>query len=229
MFLRYGPNILLNSVESYPRPSVWQCLVQPDASAEAESQARVLRDFDNSIISGFQLATLSGPLCEEPMMGVCFAVERWEIQSAGKQEPASLKAAAERNTQQQASKREEGEDEEVEEEVQATEAAAASAAAGCYGPVSGQLIAAMKDACRHAFQAQPQRLMAAMYTCEIMATSEVLGKKNFMLLLHKMYFILNGNQVKKKKKKKKIDFNPGLNFWELQCYQFNNSILVLLC
>lgn len=52
-----------------------------------------------------------------------------------------------------------------------------AAATDCYGPVSGQLIAAMKDACRHAFQTQPQRLMAAMYTCEIMATAEVLGKR----------------------------------------------------
>lgn len=103
-------------------------------------------------------------------MGVCFAVERWEIQSAGKQEPASLKAPSERNLEKKARK---CKAEESEEELQATEAAAAD----CYGPVSGQLIAAMKDVCRHAFQAQPQRLMAAMYTCEIMATSEVLGEK----------------------------------------------------
>lgn len=170
LLLRYGPNILLNSVESYHRPSVWQCLVRPDGSAETEAQARVLRDYDNSIISGFQLAALSGPMCEEPMMGVCFAVERWEIQSAGKQEPATLQAPSERNKEKQGRKCEGGEDKEG---VQVTDAAAAD----CYGPVSGQLIAAMKEACRHAFQAQPQRLMAAMYTCEIMATSEVLGEK----------------------------------------------------
>lgn len=35
----------------------------------------------------------------------------------------------------------------------------------------------MKEACRYALQAKPQRLMAAMYTCEIMATAEVLGKR----------------------------------------------------
>lgn len=178
MFLRYGPNILLNSVDSYHRPSVWQCLVPPDATVEAETQTRVLRDFDNSIISGFQLATLSGPMCEEPMMGVCFSVDKWEIQSpavpkhldSSKQDPASLKAASEKNMEKHTTKS--AEDEEDEEEVRATDATAAD----CYGPVSGQLIAAMKDACRHAFQAQPQRLMAAMYTCEIMATSEVLGE-----------------------------------------------------
>uniref|UniRef100_A0A669F168 Elongation factor-like 1 n=1 Tax=Oreochromis niloticus TaxID=8128 RepID=A0A669F168_ORENI len=74
---RYGPNILLNSVEGYQRPSVWQCLSRGDKASEATA----LRDFDNSIISGFQLAALSGPMCEEPLMGVCFSVERWDVQS----------------------------------------------------------------------------------------------------------------------------------------------------
>lgn len=31
------------------------------------------------MINGFQLATFAGPLCEEPMMGVCFVVKKWEI------------------------------------------------------------------------------------------------------------------------------------------------------
>lgn len=33
------------------------------------------REYDNSIINGFLLATSSGPLCEEPLMGVCFVIE----------------------------------------------------------------------------------------------------------------------------------------------------------
>ena len=45
-----------------------------------------------------------------------------------------------------------------------------------YGPFSGQLISAMKEGCRRAFLAQPARLMSAMYTCDILATAEVLGK-----------------------------------------------------
>ena len=32
-------------------------------------------EYDNSIINGFQLATSAGPLCEEPLMGVCFVIE----------------------------------------------------------------------------------------------------------------------------------------------------------
>ncbi|KAK5916149.1 hypothetical protein CesoFtcFv8_001675 [Champsocephalus esox] len=78
---RYGPNILLNSVEGYQRPSVWQCLCQ-GGPPEAGAQTAFTRDLDNSIVSGFQLATLSGPMCEEPLMGVCFSLERWDVQSS---------------------------------------------------------------------------------------------------------------------------------------------------
>lgn len=77
---RCGPNILLNSVEGYQRSSVWQCLERE----KEKSEATTLRDFDNSIISGFQLATLSGPMCEEPLMGVCFSVETWDLKLPSK-------------------------------------------------------------------------------------------------------------------------------------------------
>lgn len=45
-----------------------------------------------------------------------------------------------------------------------------------FGPFSGQLMSAVKEGCRRAFLLQPVRLMAAMYTCEIQATAEVLGR-----------------------------------------------------
>lgn len=179
-FYRYGPNILLNSIEGYQRPSVWQCLCRVD---QAGAQAAVLRDFDNSIVSGFQLATLSGPMCEEPLMGVCFSVERWDIQS---QDPPQNQDSVEQDSTSHNDLSEGKVDGSVESYEQVENTAAGprlarrrpeTASADCYRPVSGQLIAAMKEACRQAFQAQPQRLMAAMYTCEIMATAEVLGKK----------------------------------------------------
>ncbi|CAF90741.1 unnamed protein product, partial [Tetraodon nigroviridis] len=168
---RYGPNILLNNVEGYQRPSVWQCLARADiGDADVAAQAGVLREFDNSIVSGFQLATLSGPMCEEPLMGVCFSVERWDIQTSAV--PQQHQDGPEGRSQPQESPTDETEATEVGQVRRRQEGASAD----CYGPVSGQLIAAMKEACRHAFQAQPQRLMAAMYTCEIMATADVLGR-----------------------------------------------------
>lgn len=45
-----------------------------------------------------------------------------------------------------------------------------------FGPMSGQIMSAVKEGCRRAFQLQPMRLMAAMYTCHIQATAEVLGR-----------------------------------------------------
>lgn len=38
-------------------------------------------------------------------------------------------------------------------------------------------MSAVKDGCRKTFQAQPQRLMAAMYSCSIQANAEILGNK----------------------------------------------------
>ncbi|KAG7253955.1 hypothetical protein CRUP_007356, partial [Coryphaenoides rupestris] len=82
------------------------------------------------------------------------------------------------NTETEVVALEEEEEEEKKEkgQAQASRRRAETALADCYGPVSGQLIAAMKEACRHAFQARPQRLMAAMYTCDIMSTADVLEK-----------------------------------------------------
>ncbi|XP_042340727.1 elongation factor-like GTPase 1 [Plectropomus leopardus] len=180
---RYGPNILLNSVEGYQRPSLWQCLARGDKAGEAGSQAAITRDLDNSIISGFQLASLSGPMCEEPLMGVCFSVERWDIQSSAlpqhqdslEEDTISHEALADSKVKGSTETCAQTEGTAAGEAGQARHRPDSSAA-DCYGPVSGQLIAAMKEACRHAFQAQPQRLMAAMYTCEVMATAEVLGR-----------------------------------------------------
>ncbi|XP_061671546.1 elongation factor-like GTPase 1 isoform X2 [Syngnathoides biaculeatus] len=172
---RCGPNILLNKLEGYQRPSLWQCLCREDKNG---AQAPNTREFDNSIVSGFQLATLSGPMCEEPLMGVVFSIERCDIQSLNSPYQNNLE---ESSTFQEASRANKAEENADALEVNPTEPSQdrrslETTSAGCYGPVSGQLIAAVKEACRHAFQAQPQRLMAAMYTCEIMATAEVLGR-----------------------------------------------------
>ncbi|KAG9352261.1 hypothetical protein JZ751_020674, partial [Albula glossodonta] len=181
---RYGPNVLLNNLDGYQRPSVWQCL------EKERPEVGVYRDFDNSIVSGFQLATLAGPMCEEPLMGVCFLVEKWEMKLTMQtshqdsvEEDMSHDAPVPQETGSEDTPRQGAE---IHQEPREPNAASSSNSQSrrrnevtptdCYGPISGQLIAAMKEACRHAFQAKPQRLMAAMYTCEIMATSEVLGR-----------------------------------------------------
>lgn len=37
-------------------------------------------------------------------------------------------------------------------------------------------MSAVKEGCRKAFQAQPQRIMAAMYSCHVNCKVQVLGK-----------------------------------------------------
>lgn len=182
-----GPNILLYNFEGYKR-SVWQCL------GSAVKEVSKYRDFDNSIVSGFQLATLSGPMCEEPLMGVCFTVEKWDMHKAGEM----LSTTSQNSRECDTIEHKQNEDAtltssctsevcSLSEHRDSSQSAPESpeklskhkgevSLADCYGPFSGQLIATMKEACRYALQAKPQRLMAAMYTCEIMATAEVLGK-----------------------------------------------------
>ncbi|XP_014472813.1 PREDICTED: elongation factor Tu GTP-binding domain-containing protein 1 [Dinoponera quadriceps] len=64
-----GPNVLLNATD-YKQKRLWD---HQDVNHDPRAM------YDNSVINGFQLATLAGPLCEEPMMGVCFIVKKWEM------------------------------------------------------------------------------------------------------------------------------------------------------
>uniref|UniRef100_H2YCF5 Elongation factor-like 1 n=1 Tax=Ciona savignyi TaxID=51511 RepID=H2YCF5_CIOSA len=156
-----GPNILLNNEDDYNRPSIWTCAYVDDDLQSKD--IGMYRECDQSIVSGFQLATLSGPLCEEPMHGVCFVVEEWKISAP----PAA-------STEGQKEQEDRSEDKVVtfKEDEPATPVQNYSQV----GLLSGRLISASKEACRRSFQAQPQRLMAAMYTCNVQATAEVLGK-----------------------------------------------------
>ncbi|XP_050823759.1 elongation factor-like GTPase 1 isoform X2 [Gopherus flavomarginatus] len=185
-----GPNILLSKFEGYKK-TVWQCL---DKTPKEVSK---YRDFDNSIVSGFQLATLSGPMCEEPLMGVCFIVEKWDMSKAEEQmsanrqdseeldatEPTknedkvtSLPSSYPTESSSENKKLQDGNQGSPNSSEKSSKRKGETLLADCYGPFSGQLIATMKEACRYALQVKPQRLMAAMYTCEIMATAEVLGR-----------------------------------------------------
>lgn len=70
---KYGPNLLVNGVSEYQRPSVW------DMAGRVSDPTRILREFDSSIINGFQLASLTGPMCGEPLRGVAFVIRKWEV------------------------------------------------------------------------------------------------------------------------------------------------------
>ncbi|KAI5065068.1 hypothetical protein GOP47_0019763 [Adiantum capillus-veneris] len=102
---------------------------------------------ESSVISGFQLATAAGPLCEEPMWGLAFTIE------------AILLAKAKGL---------------VGDEV--AENGASTAVVDQYGPFSGQVMTTVKEACRAAMLAKSPRLVEAMYFCEVSTPTEFLGQ-----------------------------------------------------
>jgi len=44
----------------------------------AKAELRLLKDFENSVEAGFQMATFQGPLCAEPVVGMAWIVESIE-------------------------------------------------------------------------------------------------------------------------------------------------------
>ncbi|XP_052865892.1 elongation factor-like GTPase 1 [Anopheles cruzii] len=129
-----GTNLLVNRTD-FVHSSVWHELgsaVQDD-TVPGDPRAQ----YESSFVNGFQMASLAGPLCDEPMQGVCFVVERWELDVSVGIDLASVAS---------------------------------------HGPLSGQIMSAVKEGCKKAFQNQPQRLVHPMYSCSITVNSDVLGK-----------------------------------------------------
>ncbi|KAG6682525.1 hypothetical protein I3842_13G147100 [Carya illinoinensis] len=120
--------------------------IDGDTAAETSSEAtRVLsmeaERLESSVVSGFQLATAAGPLCDEPMWGLAFVVEAYISPFCGQ--------ADESETSHQQPEQ--------------------------YGIFTGQVIAAVKDACRAAVLQKKPRLVEAMYFCELNTPPEHLG------------------------------------------------------
>lgn len=44
-----------------------------------DNSNRLTRDFESTLETGFQAATLQGPLCAEPVQGMAYFVERLDI------------------------------------------------------------------------------------------------------------------------------------------------------
>lgn len=90
----------------------------------------------DSVVSGFQIATSAGPLCEEPMWGLAFIVEAHIS-------PAPIQSSESENSQ--------------------------------HRMFHGQVITAVKEACRAAVLQKKPRLVEAMYFCELNTPVEHLG------------------------------------------------------
>ncbi|KAG1697273.1 hypothetical protein DVH05_016558 [Phytophthora capsici] len=71
---RVGPNMLINSIPTYRATG---CLFPSDSVAETHDLEKdeKIRKLENSIVTGFQMASSAGPLCDEPVWGVAFIIE----------------------------------------------------------------------------------------------------------------------------------------------------------
>ena len=76
-----GSNILLNCIDGY------RCSKGPFQTQTAMNDIREeygIVELEHAIVTGFQVATQAGPLCEEPLTGVCFELIAVEISGVDK-------------------------------------------------------------------------------------------------------------------------------------------------
>lgn len=121
--------------------------IDGDKAAETSSEvtqalSMEAEHLESSVVTGFQLATAAGSLCDEPMWGLAFVVEAYISPFIGQANES------ETSHQQQAEQ---------------------------YGIFTGQVITAVKDACRAIVLQKKSRLVEAMYFCELNTPPEYLG------------------------------------------------------
>lgn len=155
---------------------------QSDGACSTSSPALLMEAeaLESSVISGFQLATASGPLCEEPVWGLAFTVEA-VVSARGKGVAENDDVAG------------------------AVKDAVAMAVTDQYGPFSGQVMTAVKEACRAAMLAKSPRLVEAMYFCEVSTPTEFLGQ---------MYGVLG----KRRARVLKEEMREGTNMFTVHAY-----------
>lgn len=74
-----GSNVLLNLTD-FRHQSIWDTFsIDKKVTDSNETERDSRNDLENAFLNGYQLGTLAGPLCEEPMHGVCFVVEEWDV------------------------------------------------------------------------------------------------------------------------------------------------------
>ncbi|KAG1172934.1 hypothetical protein G6F70_008491 [Rhizopus microsporus] len=175
---RTGSNILVNRVPGYVRRSFFEMDSTKSTEIVADHADEVIKveenendlsilDFDFHIHTGFQLSTLSGPLCAEPVTGVCYIVQAVDIHP-----PETVNG---------------GESTDIRSRLHI---------------IQGQVIAATKEACRQGFLDWSPRLLLAMYTCDIQATAEVLGRVYGVISRRKGRIISE-------------DLKDGTHFWQI--------------
>lgn len=139
-----------------------------------------------SLLAGYQFASGAGPLCEEPMRGVAFVIHSCHV-PRGAAGPAAAPVL-----DQSAALAQQPRPGEVPAVAAAADEAPTAATlamtADPYGPMSGQLMVATKEACRCClFRKGFARISEAMLSLEVQCEQEMLGK---------VYAVLGKRRVK---------------------------------
>ncbi|KAL6508658.1 hypothetical protein OROGR_023369 [Orobanche gracilis] len=121
------------------------------SSIEDEMLLREAESLESSVLSGFQLATSSGPLCDEPMWGLAFMIEAFVF-------PVDRQSTEDNPSTQQPQQQPEP-----------------------YGVLTGQVMTAVKEACRAAVLQNKPRIVEALYFCELNTPTEYLGSMYVVL------------------------------------------------
>ncbi len=191
-----GPNLLLNripnSIHKQRPSSVWTTALSNQTKNDKNSTF-TKDDHDISIINGFQLATAKGSLCEEPLMGVAFIIERWTLDTIVNDENNDEQQETTDTNNIESATTTINPVEEIESLLETLSMTSDESSALNTqekprrvihkskivikrGPLTGQIVSTIRDGCRKAFDSQPRRLVAAMYKCEVMVNAEALGK-----------------------------------------------------
>jgi ribosome assembly protein 1 len=187
-----GPNLLINripnSIYKQRNSTIWTIALNHQMKTDADSPA-TKDEYDISIINGYQLATAKGSLCEEPLMGVAFIIERWTIDTIVNDEQdepfeviddelpvTTINPIDEVESLIETLSIVSDESSALNTQQKPRRVIDKSKVVLKRGPLSGQIVSTIRDACRKAFESQPRRLVAAMYKCEIMVNAEALGK-----------------------------------------------------
>jgi ribosome assembly protein 1 len=188
-----GSNLLLtripNSIYKQRSSSIWTNVLNNQARKDT-TISFTKEDYDVSIINGFQLATAKGSLCEEPLMGVAFIIERWTLDTIVNDDtqeeipetndtdsPATtINPVDEVESLLETLSITSDESSALNTQQKPRRVVDKSKILIKRGPLSGQIVSTIRDGCRKAFDSQPRRLVAAMCKCELMVNAEALGK-----------------------------------------------------
>lgn len=148
---QFGSNLLVGPDQGFSRSTLLEKVFGKSSVVGSVQDSRLRREAEKAIISGFQLGTRGGPLCEEPMHGIAFVIHEFKEPSLGEEAVADGTL--------------DGEDTTTLGKIQDIGVA----------NMSGIMISSMKDAVRLALMHGNPRLMEGFLHVDIATPGDALG------------------------------------------------------